>query len=44
MSKDNYLRIFSSQMEAIVFIILQIFCATCEVFICLDQLRVSEKI
>ena len=28
MSKDKYPRIFSPQMEAIVFIILQIFCAT----------------
>ena len=31
MSKDNYPRIFSPQMEAIVFIILQIFYATCAV-------------
>ena len=29
MSKDKYMRIFSSQMEAIVFIIFQIFYATC---------------
>ena len=28
MSKDKYPSIFSPQMEAIVFIILQIFCAT----------------
>ena len=28
MSKDKYPRIFSPQMEAIVFTILQIFCAT----------------
>ena len=31
MSKDKYPRIFSSQMETIVFIILQIFFATCAV-------------
>ena len=28
MSKDNYPSIFAPQMETIVFIILQIFCAT----------------
>ena len=32
MSKDKYLSIFSPQMEAIVFIILQIFFATHAVF------------
>ena len=32
MSKDKYPSIFSSQMEAIVFIILQIFFATCAIF------------
>ena len=32
MSKDKYSSIFSSQMEAIVFIILQIFFAMHEVF------------
>ena len=32
MSKDKYPSIFSRQMEAIVFIILQIFSATHEVF------------
>ena len=31
MSKDKYPSIFSAQMEAIVFIILQIFCAMHEV-------------
>ena len=31
MSKDKYLSIFLHQMEAIVFIILQIFSATCTV-------------
>ena len=31
MSKDKYPNIFSPQMEAIVFIILQIFFATCAV-------------
>ena len=31
MSKDKYLSIFSTQIEAIVFIILQIFFATCAV-------------
>ena len=32
MSKDKYPSIFSPQMEAIVFIILQIFFATCTIF------------
>ena len=31
MSKDKYLSIFSPQMKAIVFIILQIFFATCAI-------------
>ena len=56
MSKDKYPSIFLPQMEAIVFIILQIFFATCAVLkigeysrifpscSCLDQMRTSEKI
>ena len=52
MSKDKYPNIFSRQVEAIVFIILQIFFATRAVLkigifghvTCLDQSRASEKI
>ena len=53
MSMDNYTSIFSPQMEAIVFIILQIFYATHAVsfswgifdnVMCLDQSRASENI
>ena len=54
MSKDKYPSLFSPQMEAIVFIILQIFYATRAVLkicwgifghvTCLDQSRASEKI
>ena len=52
MSKDKYPNIFSPQMKAIVFIILQIFFAAHEVLnigeysdvMCLDQLRASENI
>ena len=39
MSKDKYPSIFSPQMEAIVFIILQIFFATRAIFRSRDALR-----